>query len=439
MALVNEEFLKLQSNYLFSDIAKKVNSFKVTHPKSKVIRMGIGDVTQPLAPAVIAAMHKAVEEMSRKETFHGYGPEQGYSFLIDAIIKNDFESRGVFIEPSEVFISDGAKSDCGNIGDILRHDNSIGVTDPVYPVYIDSNVMAGRTGNLVDGKWSDVVYIPCTAENGFVPDLPSRRVDIIYLCYPNNPTGTTLGKEELKKWVNYALANDSIIMFDAAYEAYIQDPDIPHSIYEIKGAKKVAIEFRSFSKTAGFTGVRCGYTVVPKELKARTLKGGPVFLNKLWNRRQCTKFNGTSYITQRGAEAVYSPEGKEQVRETIQYYMTNAKIMREGLTDCGLTVYGGKNAPYLWVKAPDGWTSWKFFEKLLYEVNIIGTPGVGFGPCGEGYLRLTAFGDRDVSSSANNSFCGLFCFSSGRLAVKRGALSLLIDKYIFSANNRRQP
>lgn len=400
MALVNEEFLKLQSNYLFSDIAKKVNSFKVTHPKSKVIRMGIGDVTQPLAPAVIAAMHKAVEEMSRKETFHGYGPEQGYSFLIDAIIKNDFECRGVFIEPSEVFISDGAKSDCGNIGDILRHDNSIGVTDPVYPVYIDSNVMAGRTGNLVDGKWSDVVYIPCTAENGFVPDLPSRRVDIIYLCYPNNPTGTTLGKEELKKWVNYALANDSIIMFDAAYEAYIQDPDIPHSIYEIKGAKKVAIEFRSFSKTAGFTGVRCGYTVVPKELKARTLKGGPVFLNKLWNRRQCTKFNGTSYITQRGAEAVYSPEGKEQVRETIQYYMTNAKIMREGLTDCGLTVYGGKNAPYLWVKAPDGWTSWKFFEKLLYEVNIIGTPGVGFGPCGEGYLRLTAFGDRDETQEA---------------------------------------
>ena len=400
MALVNEEFLKLQSNYLFSDIAKKVNSFKVTHPKSKVIRMGIGDVTQPLAPAVIAAMHKAVEEMSRKETFHGYGPEQGYSFLIDAIIKNDFESRGDFIEPSEVFISDGAKSDCGNIGDILRHDNSIGVTDPVYPVYIDSNVMAGRTGNLVDGKWSDVVYIPCTAENGFVPDLPSRRVDIIYLCYPNNPTGTTLSKEELKKWVNYALANDSIIMFDAAYEAYIQDPDIPHSIYEIKGAKKVAIEFRSFSKTAGFTGVRCGYTVVPKELKARTLKGGPVFLNKLWNRRQCTKFNGTSYITQRGAEAVYSPEGKEQVRETIQYYMTNAKIMREGLTDCGLTVYGGKNAPYLWVKAPDGWTSWKFFEKLLYEVNIIGTPGVGFGPCGEGYLRLTAFGDRDETQEA---------------------------------------
>ncbi len=400
MALVNEHFLKLQSSYLFTDIAKKVNTFKVTHPKSKIIRMGIGDVTQPLAPAVIEAMHRAIDEMSRKETFHGYGPEQGYSFLIDAIIKNDFESRGIFIEPGEVFISDGAKSDCGNIGDILRHDNSIGVTDPVYPVYIDSNVMAGRTGNLVNGKWSDVVYIPCTAENNFVPDLPSRRVDIIYLCYPNNPTGTTLSKDELKKWVNYALANDTLIMFDAAYEAYIQDPDIPHSIYEIKGAKKVAIEFRSFSKTAGFTGVRCGYTVVPKELKAFTLKGEGVSLNKLWNRRQCTKFNGTSYISQRGAEAVYSPEGKEQIKATIQYYMTNAKIMCEGLTDCGLKVYGGKNAPYLWVKAPDGLSSWKFFEKLLYEVNIIGTPGVGFGPCGEGYLRLTAFGDRNETEEA---------------------------------------
>ena len=273
MALVNEHFLKLQSSYLFSDIAKKVNGFKVTHPKAKVIRMGIGDVTQPLAPAVIEAMHKAVDELASKETFHGYGPEQGYSFLIDAIIKNDYASRGISLEPSEVFISDGAKSDCGNIGDILRHDNSIGVTDPVYPVYIDSNVMSGRTGYLENGRWSDVVYIPCTAENNFVPDLPSRRVDIIYLCYPNNPTGTTLSKKELKKWVNYALANDAIIMYDSAYEAYIQDPEIPHSIYEIKGAKKVAIEFRSFSKTAGFTGVRCGYTIVPKELHAFTLTG----------------------------------------------------------------------------------------------------------------------------------------------------------------------
>ena len=393
MALVNEHFLKLQSNYLFSDIAKKVNSFKVTHAKQKIIRMGIGDVTQPLAPAVIEAMHKAVDEMASRETFHGYGPEQGYPFLIDAIIKNDYESIGVSLEPSEVFISDGAKSDCGNIGDLLRHDNSIGVTDPVYPVYIDSNVMAGRTGTWENGTWSDVVYIPCTAENQFIPELPSRRVDIIYLCYPNNPTGTTLTKEELKKWVNYALANDAIIMYDSAYEAYIQDPNIPHSIYEIKGAKKVAIEFRSFSKTAGFTGVRCGYTVVPKEVSATTLKGERVFLNKLWLRRQCTKFNGTSYITQRGAEAVYSPEGKEQVRQTINYYMNNARLMKEGLEACGLQVYGGENAPYLWVKTPDGLSSWKFFEKLLYEVYIVSTPGVGFGPSGEGYLRLTAFGD----------------------------------------------
>lgn len=400
MALVNEHFLKLQSSYLFSDIAKKVNSFKVTHPKSKIIRMGIGDVTQPLAPAVIEAMHKAVDEMAHKETFHGYGPEQGYPFLIDAIIKNDYESLGIFIEPGEVFISDGAKSDCGNIGDMLRHDNSIGVTDPVYPVYIDSNVMAGRTGICMDGKWTDVVYIPCTAENQFVPQLPSRRVDIIYLCYPNNPTGTTLTKDQLKKWVNYALDNDAIIMYDSAYEAYIKDTNIPHSIYEIKGAKKVAIEFRSFSKTAGFTGVRCGYTVVPKELKAYTLSGNPVSLNKLWLRRQSTKFNGTSYITQRGAEAVYSPEGKAQIRATIDYYMKNASIMKEGLEQCGLKVYGGTNAPYLWVKAPDGLTSWKFFEKLLYEVYIVSTPGVGFGPSGEGYLRLTAFGDRDETIEA---------------------------------------
>ena len=400
MALVNEHFLKLQSSYLFSDIAKKVNSFKVTHPKSKIIRMGIGDVTQPLAPAVIEAMHKAVDEMAHKETFHGYGPEQGYPFLIDAIIKNDYESLGIFIEPGEVFISDGAKSDCCNIGDMLRHDNSIGVTDPVYPVYIDSNVMAGRTGICMDGKWTDVVYIPCTAENQFVPQLPSRRVDIIYLCYPNNPTGTTLTKDQLKKWVNYALDNDAIIMYDSAYEAYIKDANIPHSIYEIKGAKKVAIEFRSFSKTAGFTGVRCGYTVVPKELKAYTLSGDPVSLNKLWLRRQSTKFNGTSYITQRGAEAVYSPEGKAQIRATIDYYMKNASIMKEGLEQCGLKVYGGTNAPYLWVKAPDGLTSWKFFEKLLYEVYIVSTPGVGFGPSGEGYLRLTAFGDRDETIEA---------------------------------------
>ena len=395
MALINEHFLKLQNNYLFSDIAKKVNSFKVTHPKKKIIRMGIGDVTQPLAPAVIEAMHKAVDEMASKDTFHGYGPEQGYLFLIDAIIKNDYASRGIFLEPGEVFVSDGAKSDCGNIGDMLRHDNSIGVTDPVYPVYIDSNVMSGRTGTLENGKWSDVVYIPCTEANNFVPDLPSRRVDIIYLCYPNNPTGTTLTKPELKKWVDYALANDTLILFDAAYEAFIQEDDVPHSIYEIKGAKKCAIEFRSFSKTAGFTGVRCGYTVVPKELTAATLEGERISLNKLWNRRQCTKFNGTSYITQRAAEAIYTPEGKRQIKETIGYYMNNARTMKEGLEMAGLKVYGGVNAPYIWLKTPNGVSSWKFFEQMLYEANVVGTPGVGFGPSGEGYIRLTAFGTHE--------------------------------------------
>ncbi len=395
MALVNENFLKLPGSYLFSDIAKKVNTFKVTHPKQDVIRLGIGDVTQPLPPAVIKAMHNAVEEMASKSTFRGYGPEQGYNFLIETIIKNDYASRGISLDPSEVFINDGAKSDTGNIGDILRHDNSVGVTDPVYPVYIDSNVMAGRAGDLIDGKWSNLVYIPCLSENNFIPQIPDRRIDMIYLCYPNNPTGTTLSKEELKKWVNYALENDTLILYDAAYEAYIQEPDVPHSIYEIKGAKKVAIEFRSFSKTAGFTGVRCGYTVVPKELNAITLDGEQVSLNKLWNRRQCTKFNGTSYITQRAAEAIYTPEGKEQIKEIINYYMTNAKIMKEGIESTGLKVFGGVNAPYLWVKTPNGMPSWKFFEQLLYEANIVGTPGVGFGPSGEGYIRLTAFGARE--------------------------------------------
>ena len=394
MALVNEHFLKLPNNYLFSDIAKKVNAFKVSHPKTDIVRLGIGDVTQPLPAASVEAMHKAVDELASKGTFRGYGPEQGYDFLIDAIIKNDYASRGVHLDPGEVFVSDGAKSDTGNIGDILRHDNSIGVTDPIYPVYIDSNVMCGRAGVLEDGKWSNVVYLPCLSENHFIPAIPDRRIDILYLCYPNNPTGTVISKAELKKWVNYALENDTLILYDAAYEAYIQDPEIPHSIYEIKGAKKVAIEFRSFSKTAGFTGVRCGYTVVPKELTAATLEGERIPLNRLWNRRQCTKFNGTSYITQRGAEAIYSPEGKEQIKATINYYMTNARIMKEGLESTGLKVFGGENAPYLWVKTPRGICSWKFFEQMLYEANVVGTPGVGFGPSGEGYIRLTAFGER---------------------------------------------
>lgn len=400
MALVNENFLKLPQNYLFSDIAKKVNGFKIAHPKANIIRLGIGDVTLPLAPAVIEAMHKATDELADKKTFRGYGPEHGYDFLQEAIIKNDFAPRGIHLEPNEIFINDGAKSDTGNIGDILGLDNSIGVTDPIYPVYIDSNAMCGRAGDLTNGKWTNIVYMPCTKENNFVPQIPDKRVDIIYLCYPNNPTGTVITKAELKKWVDYALKNDTIIMYDAAYEAYIQNPEIPHSIYEIRGAKKVAIEFHSYSKTAGFTGVRCGYTVVPNELTATTIDGKRIPLNQLWNRRQCTKFNGTSYITQRGAEATYSAEGKKQVKETIDYYMTNAKIMRESLSSMGLNVYGGTDAPYIWLETPNNMPSWKFFESMLYQANVVSTPGVGFGPSGEGYLRLTAFGNREDCEEA---------------------------------------
>ena len=400
MALVNENFLKLPQNYLFSDIAKKVNGFKIAHPKANIIRLGIGDVTLPLAPAVIEAMHKATDELADKKTFRGYGPEHGYDFLQEAIIKNDFAPRGIHLEPNEIFINDGAKSDTGNIGDILGLDNSIGVTDPIYPVYIDSNAMCGRAGDLTDGKWTNIVYMPCTKENNFVPQIPDKRVDIIYLCYPNNPTGTVITKAELKKWVDYALKNDTIIMYDAAYEAYIQNPEIPHSIYEIRGAKKVAIEFHSYSKTAGFTGVRCGYTVVPNELTATTIDGKRIPLNQLWNRRQCTKFNGTSYITQRGAEATYSAEGKKQVKETIDYYLTNAKIMRESLNSIGLNVYGGTDAPYIWLETPNNMPSWKFFESMLYQANVVSTPGVGFGPSGEGYLRLTAFGNREDCEEA---------------------------------------
>lgn len=395
MAHVNENFLKLPGSYLFSDIAKKVKAYQESHPDKRLIRLGIGDVTRPLPQASIEAMHRAVDEMANKSTFHGYGPEQGYDFLIDTIIKNDFEPRGIELSSSEVFISDGAKSDTGNIGDILGLDNKVAVTDPVYPVYVDSNMMGGRAGQLNGKQWSDITYMPCTAENNFIPSIPSNRIDVIYLCYPNNPTGTTLTTAELKKWVDYALSHDALILFDAAYEAYIREDDIPHSIFEIEGAKRCAIEFRSFSKTAGFTGVRCGYTLIPKEVTATTATGERVALNALWNRRQCTKFNGTSYITQRGAEAIYSKEGKQQVRETIDYYMENARIMREGLTAAGIQVFGGKNAPYLWVKTPEGFTSWQFFDHLLNEANIVSTPGVGFGPSGEGYLRLTAFGQRE--------------------------------------------
>jgi len=401
MALINEHFLKLSNNYLFADIAKKVNAFKVSHPQSKVISLGIGDVTQPLCPAVIEAMHKAVDEMAHKETFRGYGPEQGYMFLREAIIKNDFLPRGVKLDPGEIFVNDGAKSDTGNISELVRWDNSFGVTDPIYPVYIDSNVMNGRAGTMDEnGKWSNVTYMPCTAENNFTPQIPDHRVDIIYLCYPNNPTGTVITKEELKKWVDYALKNDTIIFYDAAYQAYIQDDNIPHSIYEIRGAKKVAIEFHSYSKTAGFTGVRCGYTVVPHELTATTINGERIALNHYWDRRQCTKFNGTSYISQRAAEAIYTPEGKQQTQATIDYYMTNAKIMHQTLTKLGMQVYGGVNAPYLWVKTPKGENSWKFFEELLYGAHVVCTPGVGFGPSGEGYVRFTAFGNREDCEEA---------------------------------------
>ena len=400
MALVNEDFLKLPDNYLFADIAKKVNAFKVSHPMEKIISLGIGDVTQPLCPAVTEAMHKAVEEMATKEGFHGYGPEQGYLFLREAIVKNDFLPRHIHIDTSEVFVNDGAKSDTGNIQELVHRDNNIGVTDPVYPVYLDSNVMAGRAGDMKDGKWNNVTYLPCTAGNGFIPQLPDRRVDIIYLCYPNNPTGTVISKEELGKWVDYALQNDALIFYDAAYEAYIQDPDIPHSIYEINGARKVAVEFRSYSKTAGFTGVRCGYTVVPKELTILTSDGRRVGLNRLWYRRQCTKFNGTSYISQRAAEATYTPEGKEQVRKTIAYYMENARTICNTLTGLGMEVFGGKNAPYIWLKTPDGENSRQFFERMLHSARVVCTPGIGFGPSGEGYVRLTAFGSHEDCAEA---------------------------------------
>lgn len=400
MALVNDHFLKLSNNYLFADIAKKVTAFKVTHPKADVISLGIGDVTQPLCPAVIEAMHKATDEMATSRGFRGYGPEQGYDFLREAILKNDFLPRGIHLDIDEIFVNDGAKSDTGNIQELIRWDNSIAVTDPIYPVYIDSNVMIGRAGVQEEGRWSNVTYLPCTSENGFVPDLPEQRVDVIYLCYPNNPTGTVISKQELRKWVNYALKNDTLIFYDAAYQAFITDPDVPHSIYEIRGARKCAIEFHSYSKTAGFTGVRCGYTIVPKDLTASTLTGERIHLNPLWLRRQSTKFNGTSYISQRAAEAIYTPEGRQQVQKTIDYYMQNAHKMLSALRSVGYEVYGGENAPYIWMKTPHGSSSWQFFMDLLYGANVVCTPGVGFGPSGEGYVRFTAFGNHEQTEEA---------------------------------------
>ena len=399
MAYINENYLKLPGSYLFREIAHRIAVYKEKHPTANIISLGIGDVTQPLPSACIEAMHKAVDEMAAMKTFHGYGPEQGYDFLIEKIIDSNFAGLG--IEPDEIFISDGAKSDCGNIQEIFSENAKIAIADPVYPVYLDTNVMAGRTGTLQeDGYFSGVVYLPCTAENNFIPRLPQEHVDIIYLCSPNNPTGTAMTREALKKWVAYARENESIILFDAAYQAFITENDIPHSIFEIEGAKDVAIEFRSFSKTAGFTGTRCGYIVLPKSVKGFTSNGEKKSFNPLWNRRHATKYNGTSYIVQRGAEAIFTPEGKKQTADTIAYYLENAHIIREGISSIGLTAYGGINAPYIWLKVPDGFSSWEFFDKLLIETNIVGTPGAGFGPCGEGYFRLTAFGQREDTERA---------------------------------------
>ena len=392
MIKVNDNFCKLPAAYLFSEVARRIDAYRKAHPEADIIRMGIGDVTCPIYQAAVDAMHRAADDQLSEFTFHGYGPEQGYSFLREKISEYDYKSRGVNIGIDEIFISDGAKSDTGNIGDILSVDCKIAVTDPVYPVYVDTNVMSGRAGNLCGGRWDHIEYLPCTAENDFIPALPVGNPDVIYLCYPNNPTGTTLNREQLAKWVEYALAHNALIMFDSAYEAYITEDDVPHSIYEIPGAEKVAIEFRSYSKTAGFTGLRCGYTVVPKALKGVDSEGNEVSLNALWNRRQCTKFNGASYVVQRAAEALYSPKGQRQVKETIGYYMRNAKVLREGLAEAGLDVYGGVNAPYIWIKTPGGMSSWDFFDLLLSECNVAGTPGSGFGPSGEGYFRLTAFG-----------------------------------------------
>lgn len=408
MATINDNYLKLPGSYLFAEIARRVAAYKEANPDADIIRLGIGDVTQPLPQVCIEAMHKAVDDQAKAETFHGYGPEQGYSFLTEAIIKNNYTDRGIEIAPDEIFVSDGSKSDCGNIQEIFGTANKVAITDPVYPVYLDTNVMAGRTGTLQeDGHFEGVVYLPCTAENNFAPSLPTEKVDMIYLCCPNNPTGTTLSRAELTKWVNYAKENDAVILFDAAYAAYITEDDVPRSIYEIPGAKDVAIEFRSFSKTAGFTGTRCGYTIVPKTVTGRAADGSRVPFNKLWNRRHTTKFNGTAYIVQRGAAAIYTEEGKKQVKELISYYMENARIIREGLKSIGIKAYGGVNAPYIWLKTPDNMSSWDFFDKLLHEVNIVGTPGAGFGPCGEGYFRLTAFGSRENTERAVARFAKL--------------------------------
>ncbi|MBK5195564.1 MAG: LL-diaminopimelate aminotransferase [Proteiniphilum sp.] len=393
MFQINENYLQLGESYLFSTIAAKVKKFTASHPDADIIRLGIGDVTLPISPAVTESLHRAVDEMAVKETFRGYGPEQGYTFLREKIAETDFQKRGIGITPGEIFVSDGSKSDTGNIGDILGDDNVVAITDPVYPVYLDTTIMR-------IGKSNKTILLPCSEENGFLPEIPVQRADVVYLCYPNNPTGTVMTRAELKRWVDWALENESLILFDAAYEAFIRDNEIPRSIYEIENAERCAIEFRSYSKNAGFTGVRCSYTVVPKALKTKTPDGEEVSLNQLWNRRQSTKFNGTAYIIQRAAEAVYSPQGQKEVDEMVSYYMQNASIIRKGLIEKGFTVFGGENAPYVWMKCPEGGNSWDFFDRLLQECHIVGTPGIGFGAEGEGYFRLTAFNSIEKTEEA---------------------------------------
>jgi LL-diaminopimelate aminotransferase len=401
MTRINDHYLKLRASYLFSETGRRTREYQAAHPDAKLIRLGIGDVTRPLPDAVTRAMHEAVDEMARPETFRGYPPETGWDFLVNEIIRHDYGERGIKLTADEIVVSDGAKSDTGNIQEIFGTDCVVALSDPVYPAYLDVTVMGGRAGNAdASGRYDRIVYLPCTAENNFQPRIPDRPVDLIYLCYPNNPTGAVLTRAALKTWVDFARERSAVILYDAAYEAYIRDPAIPHSIYEIEGAREVAIEFRSFSKTAGFTGTRCAYTVVPKELQGRSASGETVSINSLWVRRQSTKFNGVAYVIQRAAAATYTAEGKKQVTALVDYYMENARIIREGLESAGLTVYGARNAPYIWVKTPGGLSSWDFFDKLLNEAHVVGTPGAGFGPSGEGYFRLTAFGARVSTEEA---------------------------------------
>lgn len=400
MIRVNDNYARLQGSYLFSEIARRVRAYKEAHPDADIIPMGIGDVTRPLPQTVVRALHAATDEMGTAEGFRGYGPEQGYAFLREAIAQNDYAARGAQVDPDEIFVSDGAKCDTGNIQELLSAECVIAVTDPVYPVYVDTNVMAGRSGAFVDGRFEKIAYLPMRAENGFCPPFPERHADVVYLCSPNNPTGMALNRAQLSAWVEWALANHALILFDAAYERFIATPDVPHSIYEIEGARRCAIEFRSFSKTAGFTGTRCAFTVVPKELMGVGADGSEVSLHAMWNRRHTTKFNGVSYIVQRAAEAVYSPEGRAEVQETIAYYRNNARIIREGLAKLGIDAYGGVDAPYVWLKTPDGLSSWDFFDKLLHSARVVGTPGAGFGAAGEGYFRLTAFNTEENTRRA---------------------------------------